>query len=109
MAARDGDRILHQHPEPVDAEPLGKSVRAARERLGMNRQARASQESGPVADPSSVDLSLSDVELVGDSQPPISVQTSEPLRGLWSDEDDADDGKALPDRSASFELVRKKP
>ncbi|MBX3270144.1 MAG: serine/threonine protein kinase [Sandaracinaceae bacterium] len=107
--ARALSAILHQHPEPVDAEPLGKSVRAARERLGMNRQARASQESGPVADPSSVDLSLSDVELVGDSQPPISVQTSEPLRGLWSDEDDADDGKALPDRSASFELVRKKP
>ncbi|MEZ4339170.1 MAG: serine/threonine-protein kinase [Sandaracinaceae bacterium] len=116
--ARALSAILHQHPEPVDAEPLGRSVRGARERLGMVRQAKSSGEGAVVKEVSAVDLSLSDVELVGEEEIHVSVQdsvpashTSEPLRGLWSDEDakDLPDEKDLPDKSASFELVRKKP
>jgi serine/threonine-protein kinase len=123
--ARAFSSILHQHPEPVDAEPLGRSVRAARERLGMVKQAKNTGEIPAIeaSEPSSLDLSMSDVEIMGedhddieismtsDVPPPDASQKSEPLRGLWSDEDakDLPDEKDLPDRSASFELVRKKP
>jgi len=136
--ARALSAILHQYPEPVDAEPLGRSVRQSRDRLGMAKKAREAQRAKdaaaalvPViqpADPSSVDLSLSDVEILDtggmsdDLQ--ISVQNTEiasavkskPLKGLWTDDgdlsaevsEDLPDEDDLPDQSASFELVRKK-
>src|SRR5690606_37452148 len=54
--------ILRTHPEPVDAEPLGRSVREARERLGMAARARE-------AVPSVQELSISDVELASTVKP----------------------------------------
>jgi len=98
--------ILRAHPEPIDAEPLGRSVREARERLGMAARARAA------AEPSVQALSISDVELVQDERPlsvqalsasdleldidvqppasaPRSSEKSAKVRGLWSDTDDA--------------------
>lgn len=89
--------ILRTHPEPVDAEPLGRSIREARDRLGLAKKARAQ----PPKEPSEHDLSLSDVEIVDQAEPSlldvdISVQDvptpapaaqsgSAPVRGLWSD------------------------
>lgn len=82
--------ILRTHPEPIDAEPLGRSVRAARERLGMVKQPKRGPEK------SAEDLSLSDVEVmmsdasleldisVQDVPTPKSVD-SPPVRGLWSE------------------------
>ncbi|HEY8432438.1 MAG TPA: serine/threonine-protein kinase [Sandaracinaceae bacterium] len=86
--------ILRTHPEPVDAEPLGRSVREARERLGMAARARE-------AVPSVQELSISDVELAStvkpmsleiDIEPPVTADAraprsegSAPVRGLWSD------------------------
>ncbi len=85
--------ILRDHPEPVDAEPLGRSVRDARERLGLAAKARAPE-------PSLEQLSISDVEVVkappsshGLSNLEIDVEApvTEPspksatVRGLWSD------------------------
>ncbi len=49
--------ILRTHPEPIDAEPLGRSVRGARERLGMVKR-----PTKPSIEPQ--ELSLSDVEVV---------------------------------------------
>lgn len=119
--ARALSSILHQYPEPVDAEPLGRSVRAARERLGMVKQAKAAATQAGVeaADPSSMDLSLSDVEImdvgaddihVSVNMPAPSSEQSEPMRGLWTDEKSKElpDEEDLPDQSASFELVTKK-
>ncbi len=133
--ARALSAILHQFPEPVDAEPLGRSVRVARERLGMVKQtkkAKAAEARKPPsikpADPSSVDLSLSDVEIldaegmsedlqisVQNVPTPASIEKSEPLKGLWTDAgelkidiEERSDEDERPDPSASFELVRKK-
>lgn len=94
--------ILHSHPEPVDAEPLGRSVRAARERLGLPIRTRAaSARSAPEpAEPSSHDLSLSDVEIVENPDPSlldldVTVQDAShagaSLRGLWQDHPDRRD------------------
>lgn len=103
--------ILRTHPEPIDAEPLGRSVREARERLGMAARARAAAET------SVQDLSISDVELVPGHDKPLAAQTlsasdieidievqparhlppevprsasekSARVRGLWSDAED---------------------
>jgi serine/threonine-protein kinase len=115
--------ILHSHPEPVDAEPLGRSVREARERLGMAARARAA------AEPSIQDLSISDVEIVENRpasvhsasvievdveipsnvkspqevpspRPMQSGEAQSPVRGLWSDSSE--------ELSAQFELLRPK-
>lgn len=95
--------ILRSHPEPVDAEPLGRSVREARDRLGLAKKARESDAAAPEA--SVQDLSISDVEIVDRIEPSlldvdISVQDvptpapattgSAPVRGLWSDTDEQD-------------------
>jgi serine/threonine-protein kinase len=88
--------ILRAHPEPVDAEPLGRSVRDARERLGMAARARAA-----AAEASVTALSMSDVELVDGvvlnpanvptdvEAPPVAAPATDErrttVRGLWSD------------------------
>lgn len=119
--ARALSQILHQHPEPVDADPLGRSVRDARERLGMGKP-KNSKAPPPQVEPSSVDLSLSDVEIVGEVEDihvsvqnsvqelptPQSVEKSEPMRGLWTDEGEGGGDEEERPGSASFELVRKK-
>jgi serine/threonine-protein kinase len=96
--------ILRSHPEPIDAEPLGRSVRDALERLGLAKKAR---EAAPSVPDLSIDLSMSDVEIVEKASPPsattsddllihVSVQDVEipssvsgaksaPVRGLWTD------------------------
>lgn len=106
--ARALSAILHQHTEPTDSEPLGRSVREARERLGI--------KPSPGRAPDAVeDLSLSDVEIVegGMSEElDISIQgvaipesvKSAPVRGLWSDAP----AQTPADPSVSFELTRKK-
>jgi len=92
--------ILRTHPEPIDAEPMGKSVRQAAERLGLAKKAKGAAPQ----DPSVHDLSLSDVEIVDpevksleldisvqEVPPPSPVSSSEskaPVRGLWSEKDD---------------------
>jgi serine/threonine-protein kinase len=102
--------ILRSHPEPVDAEPLGRSVREARDRLGMAKRARASGAE-KAAEPSVQDLSLSEVEVVEEQEPEPSLldievsvqdvavpaeasgepaQKSAPVRGLWADDRDED-------------------
>ncbi|HJL14649.1 MAG TPA: serine/threonine-protein kinase [Sandaracinaceae bacterium LLY-WYZ-13_1] len=97
--ARSLAAILRTHPEPVDAEPLGRSVREARERLGMAKRLRQAgrPDAAKPAEPSVQDLSLSDVEVL-DPEPStvdvdISVQDVEPprsapVRGLWADDPD---------------------
>jgi len=121
--ARAFSAILHQHPEPVDADPLGRSVRQARERLGMAQKlqrAKKQARSDAQPEPSAVDLSLSEIEIVEeiadgadihvsvyDLPIPEEVQGSDAVAGLWSD-GDGDDGADRRDPSASFELVRKK-
>ncbi len=91
--ARTLAAILRTHPEPVDAEPLGRSVRDARERLGLAARAKA-----PV--PSADGISLGDIEIVEgpapvaklsasdieiDVEAPASTESSLPVAGLWSD------------------------
>ncbi|MGE0786069.1 MAG: serine/threonine-protein kinase [Sandaracinaceae bacterium] len=91
--------ILHSHPEPIDAEPIGKSVVQARQRLGMVDQpprGRAGQ-SDSVHDLSISDVSFSDlnvpdpsleidvtVEGKGPPPTPSTPSRSNPVRGLWS-------------------------
>lgn len=55
--------ILRSHPEPIDAEPLGRSVRDARERLGAAARTRAA------IDPSVQALSLTDLEVLRPDAP----------------------------------------
>ena len=108
--------ILRSHPEPVDAEPVGRSVAQARERLGLSRAARedgaGAEKDGAGAEKGEAsvqDLSLSEVEVVEGAEPSaleieVSVQDvavppevspetagSEPVRGLWADESERDD------------------
>lgn len=95
--ARTLAAILRTHPEPVDAEPLGRSVREARDRLGLAARARA-------AEPSMQALSISDVEVVDGPAPAQKLsasdieidvelshrsETSAAVQGLWSDSPDA--------------------
>jgi serine/threonine protein kinase len=82
--ARALSAILRTHPEPADAEPMGRSVREARDRLGIAAQAR---ESAP---PSAQDLSISDIDFLRSKEKSLEITVdvegppSTPLRGLWS-------------------------
>lgn len=121
--ARAFAAILKTHPEPIDAEPLGRSVREACERLGMRKKA------APVSQIVE-DLSLSDVEIIEQGMSEeldISIQSSihggaaviegaraeeavesaagDPVRGLWSD---SPPDPEPDDPSVSFDLIRKK-
>jgi eukaryotic-like serine/threonine-protein kinase len=116
--ARALTAILRTHPEQVDGEPLGRSVRDARERLGLAKKAA---EPSPNDIPISVEFSAAkkppmsasiDIELDAPASvpshdpvevpPPRPVKTSsEAPRGLWSD-------TPSDSASAQFELVRPK-
>ncbi len=90
--ARTLAAILRTYPEPIDAEPLGRSVREARDWLGLAAKARTP------AEPSIQDLSISDVEILdrpilsaGDIDIEVELPSatessgSAPVRGLWGD------------------------
>ena len=92
--ARALSAILHTHPEPIDAEPLGRSVRDAVSRLGLDKK-KAAPAIPPASPRASVtDLSISEVEIM-DTAPPTSIEVdvtdhesdeaSRKVRGLWAD------------------------
>lgn len=112
--ARAFAAILRAHPEPIDAEPIGRSVRQARKRLGLGKPV------APRAEEVVPDLSLSDVEFIEQGMSEeldISVQSSvhgaataesassDPVLGLWSDSPREPEPN---DPSVSFDLTRKK-
>ena len=82
--AKDLARILHAHPEPIDAELIGKSVVSARDRLQMAARMREQ-----AADPSALDVH-------------VSIADMEVSQG------DVAEKIAPDDPSVSFELTRKK-
>jgi serine/threonine-protein kinase len=108
--------VLRTTTEQTDAEPLGASVRAARERLGKSAPSTAGQvAAAPLPDVpgalepmmSAENLSMSDVEVVEVElrqkkpidKPPVQPLPSEPvLRGLWQGDD----------KSVALPLTRKK-
>ena len=99
--------VLREASEPVDAEPLGAAVKAARKRLGkdsiepMAASTRPSPGSAALTEPriqldsqpdkSTEELSASDVEVLGGGRTPP--------KGLWSNEGS----------SAAVPLTQKKP
>jgi serine/threonine-protein kinase len=108
--------VLRTTTEQTDAEPLGASVRAARERLGKSAPSTAGQvAAAPLPDVpgalepmmSAENLSMSDVEVLEVElrqkkpidKPPVQPLPSEPvLRGLWQGDD----------KSVALPLTRKK-
>ncbi|MCC6875727.1 MAG: serine/threonine protein kinase [Sandaracinaceae bacterium] len=96
--ARALTAILRDYPEPIDAEPIGQSVREARERLGLARKAgeKAGEKAGDTAGKGidkSIEVSVSDLEVI-DAPPadePIAssdlslepLHPQPPVRGLW--------------------------
>ena len=94
--------ILHAAPEPVDADLIGRSVREARERLGMAKKAQKASPPVPT-EPSGFDIhvSVSELEIPTISKPRV--------RGLWNEASAEKKEQLLPDDpSVSFELTRKK-
>lgn len=94
--------ILRSSTEAADAEPLGASVRAARTRLGKDTSSSAGTAPAhdPALDALSVNLSVSDVEMMdpGPAAPAVAEDAGDRPKGLWTTEGP----------SAAVPLTRKK-
>lgn len=91
--ARALTAILHTQPNPIDAEPLGRSVREARERLRMAARARRAALSFGAQTPSPANSEFLLDREPRTASPPNPNDADEPPRRLWSKSDDTPPSK----------------